>query len=490
MSTLAALVAAAPGALVLPLGDRRAQVDVPEPLRLLDSADLGSGRHVGVVEDAAGGRWTVPLVVEGDAVRRAVPGDGVAEAVVAALVAFTRQFRAALREAEASDDPRTWTTTSAPGTPSQPTGLEPFEPPSGFRLSGGHDEEPPTGERGITVDQTNESVVVGERAMVKWAVHLPAAGVHGAQPARQRLEALSAAEFDETPQPWGLLLWIDPDDTDQPAVALLASVTSYLPGAQDGWDWAVDDVARAARGETGLDEALDAPARLGALTARLHVALAERPGVEHAGAELVSGWRARALADLAEAVSLVEGEEGERLRAQAPRIAAAYDAFLAAEGTPLIDVHGDYHVGQVLRTPSHDSGRRWDYAVTDFDGNPVLAPEERSAKQPAALDVAGMLASLDHVGRVVNKRVEGADPAVVEAWIAAAQTAFEDEYRATLAALGHADLLDDRLLTPLRLQQEVREHLYAVRHLPHWVYVPDAALAGLLPPDDAASTRG
>jgi hypothetical protein len=27
----------------------------------------------------------------------------------------------------------------------------------------------------------------------------------------------------------------------------------------------------------------------------------------------------------------------------------------------------------------------------------------------------------------------------------------------------------------------VREHLYAVAHLPHWVYVPDAALDALLP---------
>ena len=34
---------------------------------------------------------------------------------------------------------------------------------------------------------------------------------------------------------------------------------------------------------------------------------------------------------------------------------------------------------------------------------------------------------------------------------------------------------------PLRLQQECREFLYAVHHLPHWRYVPDAALIELLP---------
>ena len=85
MTGLAALVAAAPGSLVLPAGDRRAAVEVREPLRLLDSADLGSGRHVAVVEDADGGRWTVPLAVDGSDVRRARPGDGVAEALLRGL---------------------------------------------------------------------------------------------------------------------------------------------------------------------------------------------------------------------------------------------------------------------------------------------------------------------------------------------------------------------------------------------------------------------
>ena len=81
MTDLAALVAAAPGSLVLPAGDRRASVQVPEPLRLLDSCDLGSARYIGVVEDSEGGRWTVPLVVDASGVRRALPGDGVAEAL-------------------------------------------------------------------------------------------------------------------------------------------------------------------------------------------------------------------------------------------------------------------------------------------------------------------------------------------------------------------------------------------------------------------------
>jgi maltokinase len=157
----------------------------------------------------------------------------------------------------------------------------------------------------------------------------------------------------------------------------------------------------------------------------------------------------------------------------------AFTAFRECVGTPLIHVHGDLHVGQVLR-----HGDPAEYVVTDFDGNPVLAPQERSAPQPAALDVAGMLASLDHVGRVAVKRTDGVDAAVVREWISAAQDAFLAAYRSTLTSLGSLELLDERLLVPLRLQQECREYLYAVHHLPHWRYVPDAALVDLLPDEE------
>ena len=139
------------------------------------------------------------------------------------------------------------------------------------------------------------------------------------------------------------------------------------------------------------------------------------------------------------------------------------------------------HDDPALHYPHVDPALHHAFAVTDFDGNPVLAPDERSTRQPAALDVAGMLASLDHVGRVVIRRTDDVDVRVVLAWIEAAQEGFRYEYVDTLARVRHAHLFDERLLAPLRLAQEVREYLYAVAHLPHWVYVPDAALDALLP---------
>lgn len=86
--------------------------------------------------------------------------------------------------------------------------------------------EPAQGERRILVDQTNVSVVVGERAVVKWINH-PVPGRH---PAPERLELLAEAGYPCTPRPWGLL-------RDERG-ALLAIITAFVPDAVDGWDWA------------------------------------------------------------------------------------------------------------------------------------------------------------------------------------------------------------------------------------------------------------
>ena len=432
-STLGALVAAAPGDLVLPVRPRSAPVTVATPLSLVDAHPLGDGRWISVIADADGDRWTVPLMVDDTGVRRAVAGDGVAEALLR--------------------------------SPASLGGAHTF-------VADVWHTEDVRGERAITVDQTNESIVVGERAVVKWCVRLPRAGVHGTQPAGERLATLMSAGFTGTPRPWGLLHFADhvADST-----ILLATVADYLPGAVDGWDWAVDDVRSLARGDSDLDAVLAPIAQIGVLTAHLHLAFAST-GRGTADEAAAVSWESRARADLAEAVLLVDGDEGARLRDRAARIRAVFGALRGATGSPLIDAHGDFHVGQVLR-----HGSPPDYAITDFDGNPVIAPEGRSARQPAAVDVAGMLASLDHVGRVVMRRTDGVDTEVVRQWIDAAQTSFLTAYRVTLDQAGSPDLLDERLIAPLRLQQEIREYLYAVAHLPHWRYVPDAALLDLLP---------
>ena len=141
-------------------------------------------------------------------------------------------------------------------------------------------------------------------------------------------------------------------------------------------------------------------------------------------------------------------------------------------GTPVIEGHGDLHVGQVLRS----EGR---FVVTDFDGNPVLEAHERMRPIPAALDVAGMTQSLAHAA-IVAAKYTALDAETLAEVDALMRMAFLDAYADQIAELGQADLYDPAALYPFRLQQVLREIIYAARHLPRWMYVPDSALPALL----------
>jgi maltokinase len=323
-------------------------------------------------------------------------------------------------------------------------------------------------ERAIDADQTHESVVVGDTAVVKWAVHAEPT------PAPDLIAQLTAAGFTDMPRPWGFVTW-----TDGEREVLVASVMQFLPGASDGWTWAVLDAGDFAARGGALDASVEAFDAVGSVVADMHSALATPTEVmalptQLAGVTDVAEWRRLAYTLLDDAVASVDGDEGERLADLRGSIGEVFDAMGNVTETTVIAVHGDLHIGQVLR---------WDggYAVGDFDGNPVLPVAERLAPQPAARDVAGLLQSIDHVGRVVLRRVEGADAGRVNVWIAEAKARFLGAYRARIAELSCSHLLDDRLLRPFQVEQECREFLYAVRHLPRWRYVPDQALQALFP---------
>ena len=257
----------------------------------------------------------------------------------------------------------------------------------------------------------------------------------------------------------------------------------YLPGAQDGWDWYVDDLQALVEHRIPIQAALEPATATGALVARMHLAFAHPdPGagqgaaaVTSAGPSSFQAWARRGISTLDEAVTVTDGPAGQRLRQRqrAARAVMAALAGLAPATTFLTRIHGDLHVGQVLRWPGG-------YAVSDFDGNPILPASERSAAAPPARDVAGMLRALDHVGRIVMRRNDGAADDVVEQWIAAARRAFLDAYTSELARGSASALFDRRLLPAFEVEQECRELVYAARHLPRWRYVPDSALGPLL----------
>jgi len=315
-----------------------------------------------------------------------------------------------------------------------------------------------SGERSIDVDQSNESVVVGDAAVVKRMVHT----VPGNERPMVLPAHLVAAGFDEMPIPLGNAGWQHVD-----GVAPLVSISTYLPEARDGWDWYVELLERSLD-----DRALDAfepAAALGAMTGRLHGALATPTEIlptptRLAREDTVAGWRRSVEADLDAAIASIDGDEGSRLQ---QRAGAILEELTQLQGeTVSIPIHGDLHVGQFLRW-------RDGLAVSDLDGDP-LGPG--SLEGPPARDLAALVQSLDHVGRIVERR-RGVS---VAPWIREASARCVAAYRDELESLGNSALFDERLMRPLRVAQELHEFVYAARYLPSWRYVPDRALAAIL----------
>jgi maltokinase len=394
----------------------------------VDALPLGAGTWLAVLVDGVGRNYAVPLVVTAGGVRRARPGDGAAEALLALFAGGSRPLGA-------------------------------------FSVTAWH-TEPCSGEWSIDVGQVNECIVVGGRAVLKWTV-LAASGPH---PVLSVLTELEQHNFAGTPRPWGLVEW----RKDDQAPALLASVTELLPGAIDGWTWAVDDLRQAVNSRDH-HVVVEAGRRLGALIADFHTALAgtAMPAAQHEVAE----WQAAAWAELDQALSVTNGVAHEVLDAHASAVRRAWANLGCDPRGPVMRIHGDLHVGQVLRAAGvHEPT----YVVTDFDGNPILTAAEGIRLQPAALDVAGMAQSLAHVGLVLARAEVEHDLIVVARMAGVLVSAFLHTYRTSLAAAGNGHLLDPALVRPFRLRQICREFSYSAMHSPRWSYVPEGALPALV----------
>jgi maltokinase len=302
-------------------------------------------------------------------------------------------------------------------------------------------------ERPITADQSNVSVVVGERYVVKWMNQTRQAR------APRLMAHLTAVGFAGTPRSYGAAWAGD---------ALVALVTAYLPGSADGWDWCVDALLAELAGGPPAAFGPD----LGELAADLHAALATPSRVlpEPISTAPVPGPAPDLFARVRADAEAAGDEDGRWLAAHLPAIEA--DAAARPGGpVPSIEGHGDLHVGQVLRWAGG-------YAVIDFDGNPVAG----AGPEPVARDLAQLRTSLLHVARIADRRTGGEHAEAPAAWGRRAADDLLDAYRARLAGHGVGHLLNATLLRAFEVEQECRELAYAARFLPRWRYAPMGVL--------------
>ncbi len=322
--------------------------------------------------------------------------------------------------------------------------------------------------RPMTAEQSNTSLVYDDRLILKIFRRLRP----GRNPDVEVTTALAAAGFTHVAAP--MVEWRD-DDYD------LAFGQQFLAGGTEGWALALTslrdlysnpecDTPAEAGGDFGAEAG-----RLGLVTAEMHVALHSVFG--RAGADAArAGWDA-----------LVDGLPG-RLEHAGRRA----DKDLLAPARPMLDrlravtdpgpafrVHGDYHLGQVMRT---DLG----WYVLDFEGEPARPVEQRLAPASPVKDITGMLRSFHYASRhALVERAVAEWPQMMPtalAWESHNRQAFLDGY------LGHpevADLLPDPAASPAvmvayELDKALYELEYELSFRPKWVPIPLDALERLV----------
>ena len=312
--------------------------------------------------------------------------------------------------------------------------------------------------------------------------------------------------------------------------ATLAVLHGLVKHQGTGWDVAIEELRRyyervavrinrskgeeALDGRDGPDHAgpppffaaleqwyLTSATALGRRTAELHLALAgaadasfvPEPLDRDSLSALANQMRAHGEAALdllhGRIASLDEASRArtEELLASRDTLLARFDAIRAlGDAGPRIRIHGDYHLGQVLRAEE-------DFIVLGFEGDPAQSLAERRARQSPLKDVAAMIRSYSYAAYAAlfafALHAPG-DYAALEPWAGTWTHWTTDTFlKGYLAVAGGGPLLPQSdaaratLLSAFVLDQALRELGYELQKRSDWVRVPLAGLGKLIRAD-------
>ncbi len=288
----------------------------------------------------------------------------------------------------------------------------------------------------------------------------------------------------------------------------LAFLQAFAPNDGDGWAWTLtqlDDFYKSVAGTPAppsdlanhATTYLEAATLIGRRTAELHLALAtptDDPAfaAEPYTADHLTSDRTRIQTQLNNTLNALQNAlptlpaevqlPARQLLDLRHNLEVRIDNLTgdAALFGQRIRIHGDYHLGQLLRTKS-------DFLIVDFEGEPARSLAERRQKQSPLRDVAGMLRSFSYAAQSALNTAGQLDPIArpslepwATAWEQAASAAFLTAYRDTIAAnpdLTPAPGQFDALLLTLLLEKALYELLYELNNRPTWLPIP---LTGLL----------
>jgi len=319
----------------------------------------------------------------------------------------------------------------------------------------------------LGAEQSNTSLVYGEQSILKVFRRLSP----GPNPDLEVTTALAQLGSQHIAEPYG---WIETTLDGVPTS--LAILSRYLRLASDGWSLAATSVRDLYAMEDGTGDGVRAAEaggdfageayRLGTATAQVHADLAAAFGEDILGDGALRELTEQMFRKLDLAAAAVP-----ELGRYSELIGDAYSSLAKLrDPIPVQRVHGDYHLGQVMRTT--ETG----WVVLDFEGEPATPLAQRRARSSALRDVAGMLRSFDYAARhqLIGHPEQFSLNAVAGDWVRRNASAFCAGYA---EAGGQDPDENDVLLRALQLDKAVYEVLYEARHRPSWLQIPLDSLA-------------
>jgi len=391
-------------------------------------------------------------------------------------------------------------------------------PGKAFHSSLGSAETPHTVRRS-SAEQSNTSIIYGDRFILKLFRHPE----HGLNPDAEIGRYLTEkTNFDRIPPFVGSIEYVPSEDGK---TSVLAMLQGFVVNEGDGWKWTVEELDRyyetaatlafpdKEAGELGnildlskqpssqlardhLGIYLDSALTLGRRTAELHVALgsptddpafAPEPFEEKDLQTLVANLRqhgSHVFDVLKDRLPFLPDNVIEIAATVLSRRRRILDHFESLKWQAVdlqhIRIHGDYHLGQVLRVKT-------DFVILDFEGEPARPLEYRLRKQNALKDVAGMLRSFSYAAyagliNFTTRHPENVDR--LEPWARLWERSASAEFlRAYLETAQGAKFLPTereglrKLLDLFLLDKALYEVLYELNARPEWVRIP---LMGIL----------